>query len=117
MTDYSTQNQSAGVTDVVTQLQGIVRQLTALVKAINSRELYGSFTMPAASSLTITNPAIKGNSFITLMPTNADAATLMGSAKSLYYTIIAGTSFTVTTADAANALGTETFLYMINTPT
>jgi len=109
--------QSAGVTDVVTQLQGIISQLRSLVVAISGRVSSGSFTMPAAASLTIAQPGIKANSVITLTPTNAAAATLMGSAKALYYTIIAGTSFTVLTASAANAAGTETFNYLITTPT
>ena len=116
--NYGNQNQSAGVTDVVTQLQGIVRQLTALVQAINGRTAFGTFTMPAAASLTINNTAVKGNSTIQLTPTNAAAGTLMGSAKALYVSSIsAGTSFTLSTANAANAAGTETFTYTIETPT
>jgi hypothetical protein len=43
---------------------------------------------------------------------------LQGSAKALYISaIVAGTSFTVATASAANAAGTETFNYTINSPT
>lgn len=111
-------SQSAGVTDVVTQLQGIVRQLTQLVKVFNGREVFGTITFTSAvNSLTIIQPAVKANSIITLAPTNASAATLMGSAKALYYTIIAGTSFTVLTANGTNTAGTETFSYIINTPT
>lgn len=110
--------QTAGVTDVVTQLQGIVRQLTALVKAINGRVTFGSFTMPVAATSTIAQPAVKANSSITLQATNASAATLMGSAKSLYISsITAGASFTVATASAAAAAGTETFNYLVDTPT
>jgi hypothetical protein len=105
------------VTDVVTQLQGIISQLRSLVVAISGRVASGSFTMPAAASLTIVQPGIKANSVIILTPTNAAAATLQGSAKALYYTVIAGTSFTVLTASAANAAGTETFSYLITTPT
>jgi hypothetical protein len=109
--------QSAGATDVVTQLQGIVRQLTALVQAISGRMVFGTFTMPVANTLTIVQPGIKSNSVVSITPTNASAATLMGSAKALFPTIIAGTSFTVTTASGGNAAGTETFSYTINTPT
>ena len=110
--------QSAGVTDVVTQLQGIVQQLTQLVKAIKGRVISGTFTMPAAATLTITQPAVQSLSTITLVPTNASAGTLMGSAKALYISAkVAGTSFTVATANATNAAGTETFSYTINTPT
>ena len=108
---------ASGISDIVTQLQGIVRQLTQLVKAINGRAIYGTFTMPTAASFTIVQPGIKSNSTVTLTPTDASAGTLMGSAKALYYTIIAGTSFTVFTASGGNAAGTETFSYVINTPT
>ena len=109
--------QGPGATEVVQQLQGIVIQITALVKAINTRAIYGTFTMPAAASLVIPQATIKSNSVVVLSPTNASAATLMGSAKALYYTISAGTSFTVLTASGANAAGTETFSYEIRTPT
>ena len=108
---------SMGVSDVVIQLQGIVSQLTALVKAFKGRPTYGTFTLAAAASTTITQPAVQSNSEISLSPTNAAAATLQGSAKALYYTITAGTSFTVLTASGGNAAGTETFSYIINTPT
>ena len=113
----SGQQSGAGVSDVVTQLQGIVRQLSALVAAINGRVTYGTFTLAAAATTTIVQPAVKANSSINLTPTNAAAATLQGSAKALYYTIVAGTSFTLHTASGANAAGTETFQYTINTPT
>lgn len=116
--NYGNQNQSAGVTDVVTQLQGIVRQLTALVQAINGRTTFGTFTMPVAASLVVPNTAVKGNSVVSLSPTNISAGTLMGGARSLYISALsAGTSFTVATANAANAAGTETFTYTIETPT
>ena len=108
---------ASGVSDVVTQLQGIVRQLTQLVKAINGRAIYGTFTMPATPSLTIVQPGIKSNSIVTLTPTNAAAAGMAGSSKALYYTIIAGTSFTVLTSDGTNGSATATFAYSINTPT
>jgi hypothetical protein len=54
-------------------------------------------------------------SVITLMPTNAAAATLMSGAKSLYVsTRTAATSFVVSTADGNAAAGTETFEYIIH---
>ena len=111
-------SQSAGVTDVVTQLQNIVSKLTALVNAISGRVISGTFTLTAAATTTITQPAVQSLSTITLVPTNVAAATLEGSAKSLYISAkVAGTSFTVATASGAAAAGTETYSYTINTPT
>lgn len=114
----SPSSSGAGTTDAVTQLQAIVRQLTALVAAINGRITYGTFTLAAAASTTINQSAVKANSQIVWTPTNASAATLEGSAKALYVSaIVPGTSFTVSTANASNAVGTETFSYTVQTPT
>lgn len=114
----TTPNQTAGVTDIVTQLQAIVRQLTALRDAFTGRVISGTFTMAAAATSIIIQPATQSNSSILLTPTNASAATLQGSAKALYISVkTPGTSFTVATANAAAAAGTETFSYTINTPT
>ena len=76
--------QSAGATDVVTQLQGIVNQLSQLVKAFKGRPVYGTFTLAAAATTVITQPAVQSNSVISFFPTNAAAGTLQGSAKALY---------------------------------
>lgn len=74
----------------------------------------GSFTLGAAATSVIPNLSITANSKVFLSPTNADAATLMASAKSLYTSSLsAGVSFTVATANAAAAAGTETFDYRI----
>ena len=76
--------------------------------------LYGSFTMPAAASATITNGNVTGGVVILLMPINASAATLMGSAKHLYISAAtAFTSFAVTTGNGVAAAGTEAFVYHI----
>lgn len=110
--------QTAGVTDVVTELKGIVSQLSALVQAITGRVVSGTFTMTATATLVVTDPAVRSQSSILLQPTNASAGTLMGSNKSLYISAkTAGASFTVATASAVAAAGTETFTYTIYTPT
>ena len=110
---------NAGPQDVVTQLKGIVSQLAALVAAITGRVTFGTFSFTSAvATLTVTQPAVKSNSIITWNPTNASAGTLEGSAKALYVSaIVPGASFTVATASGGNAAGTETFQYVINTPT
>ena len=107
---------TSGNTDIVIQLQGIVSQLSALVQAFNGRIAFGTFTLGAGASTVVQNTAIKGNSFIAWMPTNAAAAALEGSAKCLYRSAIsAGTSFTVSTGNGIAAAGTETYSYAIIT--
>jgi hypothetical protein len=74
----------------------------------------GTFTLDAAAETTITNTIVTASSIIQVFPTNAAAATLMGSAKSLYISArTANTSFKVKTADASAAAGTETFNYLV----
>ena len=108
---------TAGATDVVTQLQGIVRQLSAWVHAFKGRAAFGSFTMGVAATTVISQPVVATNSIITLTPTNAAAGTLMGSAKSLYISAkTTGISFTVATANGVVAVGGETFDYSVTTP-
>ena len=75
---------------------------------------YGSFTMPNASDHTVSNGNVLSSSIIIIVPTNSSAATLMGGAKSLkVFDKIPRTSFSVGTADAGSAAGTETFNYII----
>jgi len=75
----------------------------------------GSFTLAAAATTVVNNSNVIALCKIILVPTNAAAATLMGSAKALYISArTAGTSFTVATANAAAAAGTETFDYLIS---
>ena|ERR1700677_4469181 len=114
---------SSGGTDIVTSLQGIIRQLSnanantlTLISAIQSvfPRITGSFTLAAAATTTVTQPEITATSVVLPFPTNAAAATLMGSAKALYIkTLTPGASFTVETANAANAVGSETFSYIV----
>lgn len=80
-----------------------------------SDALTGSFTLAAAVTTTVNNANILATSRILLVPTNAAAATLMGSAKALYVSArTAATSFAVSTASAVAAAGTETFDYWIS---
>lgn len=77
----------------------------------------GNFTLGAAATTVVADTFISANSKIVPIPTNAAAATLMSGAKSLYVSAkTASTSFTVATADATAAAGTETFDYTITNP-
>ena len=155
---YSTgtgaQQGSSSSTDIVSTLQGIIRQITAGNAAITSVDtdvtaaieaqttaqgtqsaslitelatitaailavfptavFTGSFTLGAAATTVVNNGHVTASSVIIPFPTNASAGTLMGSAKSLYISAkSAGVSFTVATASAGAAAGTETFSYVI----
>lgn len=91
--------------------------INALTNILPFSGAFGSFTCGAAATTTVTNSSVAINSVIFLMPTNAAAGTLMGSAKSLYVSArTAGTSFAVTTASAAAAAGTETFQFLVVNP-
>jgi hypothetical protein len=75
----------------------------------------GSFTCGAGvATHTVSNNQVGASSRIVLTPTNAAAATMQGSAKCVYVSAkTAGTSFAITTANAATFAGTETFDYYI----
>jgi hypothetical protein len=113
----------ANTTDLVTALQGIIRQLTAgnsntqlLVAAIQAafpQIVKGTFTCAAAASTSVPLTVISSGSRVLLQPANAAAATLIGSVKSLYITVTAGVGFTVSTANGGNAAGTELFGYLV----
>jgi hypothetical protein len=82
--------------------------------AASTSFLSGSFTMDAAATKAVANTSIVAASKVLLTPTNAAAAGLMAGVKSLYVSAkTANTSFTVSTADASSAAGTETFDYVI----
>jgi len=94
------------------------QKLGSLIQAITSifpfSSTVGTFTLAAAATTVVPNTFVKANSVIIPFPTNAAAGTLQGSAKSLYISATtAGVSFTVATASAANAAGTETFAFLI----
>lgn len=108
---------SAGVTDAVTQLRGIVRQLGACVTAFQGRMVFGTITLDAAADTVVPNTAAQGNSYIIPLPANQDAAQLMGGAQTLWVSAKSpGTSFTFSTANGVAAAGTEIFSYIMITP-
>lgn len=79
--------------------------------------IQGTFTLAAAATTVVPQKSTTSTSVITLTPMNASAATLMGSSKALYVSArTAGASFTVATASAASAAGTEIFSYSLFNP-
>ena len=104
--------------DGVNQLRGINQNLAELTSQFGAmfalNAFSGTFTAANAATTTVTDANVTATSAIFIFPTNAAGGTLMGSAKSFYLSArTAGTSFTVTTADANSAAGTETFVYII----
>lgn len=109
----------ASLDDVVSNLLSIGRNIGALLGVIQTTlpRVHGTFTLGAAATTVVAEPAVRSTSIIVLLPTNAAAATLIGSAKSPYVSAKAvGVSFTVATANAAAAAGTEGFSYTLQTP-
>lgn len=95
------------------------QQIAAIVQALLGvfPRTFGTFTLAAAATTTVAEPSVKSNSFIQLLPANAAAATLIGSAKSPYVSVrTSGSGFTVATASGAAAAGTEIFNYWLVTP-
>jgi hypothetical protein len=92
----------------------LMSKLVGLMSALFPRSV-GTFTCAAAASTNVVDTNATASSIITLMPLNASAGTLVGSAKSFYFTRASG-SFTVTTANGVAALGTEQFAYAISNP-
>lgn len=103
------QNLSANFAALIAALGTIFPQVTNIG--------FGTFTLAASASNVILEPLVQANSWIGLMPANAAAGTLMGSAKSLYVSArTANTSFTLTTASGVAGAGTESFAYIIVSP-
>lgn len=97
--------------------QAVIQTLFGLIESLVNQlpqKSVGTFTFDADSSTTVLDAKVLTDSTILLMPTNAAAATLIGSSEGLYVSArTSGVSFAVTTADAGSAGGTETFQYII----
>lgn len=110
---------AVGLGDINTTLKNANQNFSQLLQLLGALfpRTTGTFTLAAAATTTVTQPDVQSNSIIVPLPTNAAAATLMGSNKSLYVSAkVAGTSFTVATASGVAAAGTEQFVYLIFTP-
>ena len=95
---------------------GVVPQSGSWCNITGADTLVGSFYLNVAATTTVANENVKTASKIIIIPMNASAATLMGSAKSLYISArTQKTSFAVTTADGTSATGAELFDYWVIT--
>jgi hypothetical protein len=98
--------------------QGVNQNLGKLVEVFATKfalsATTGTFTLGAAASTTVNDVNVKANSLILPIPNTAAAALIMGSTKSLWTSAkVAGTSFTVSTADGTAASGGQSFSYII----
>lgn len=108
-----------GLSNVNSTLQAANQNMSQLITTIQSifPRTFGTFTMTAAATTTVTQTAIQSTSYVVLIPTNSAAATLIGSAKSPYISAkTVGSSFVVSTANGVAAAGTEQFAYFLLTP-
>jgi hypothetical protein len=98
------------------QLQGITKNLAALVQAMNKafvgQASVGVFTMAAAATKTVTDANVKASSYVVVFPLNAAAGTLQGASTCLY-TVAGAGSFAAKTASGGNAAGTELVGYLV----
>lgn len=121
---FNNQQPGGSLVDINSTLQAngknlneAIRLLGLLLGGLFLTRSTGSFTLGAAATTVVPNTEVTSTSLPLLIPTNAAAATLMGSNKSLYISArTAGASFTVATASAAAAAGTETFSYILVNP-
>lgn len=106
--------------DVGVILNQIARNGSLLVQTMSSvlPRVTGSITLSGSASTTVSEPAVRANSIINWnIPTNAAAATIMGSAKSLYLSAQnSGANFVLRTANSGTTAGTETFTYWLWNP-
>lgn len=102
----------SGTTASTTYLDSVGTTMTVANNRLSpANPMNGSFTCSAATTTDVTNANVQSTSRIILTPTNAAAATLMGSTKCPWITKTAGTKFTINCGAAA--AGTETFDYVI----
>ena len=100
---------------VKASLDNIARQMGLWVQAFNGRIVGGTFTLTNATTTVVTQTAVKANSVLALTPTNATAA-LTQRSQGIYHSANAvGASFSVSTQNGS-ALGTETFEYLLFSP-
>lgn len=107
-----------GLQDLIsTQKSGVnyLGQILVVLRSLFPR-ITGTFTMPVAATKTVTDARINANAVVWLQATNLSAGTLQGSAKNVVVSAVASGSFTVSTANATNAAGTETFSYTAFNP-
>jgi hypothetical protein len=102
------------LTNLNSTLQGVVKNLSQLQQTISNAfpAIGGSFTLTAATTTIVTQPAVVSGSRVFLTATNATAALTFRS-QGLYHSAnTPGASFSISTQTGL-ALGSETFEYFV----
>lgn len=109
----------ASLSEINSQLKFSNQNLSRLIETIAAifPRVASSFVFPnGASSVTVAQTSIQSSDNVVLIPTNAVAATMIGSTKSPWVsTFNPGASFVVSTATGTTT-GTGTFNYLIFSP-
>jgi hypothetical protein len=107
----------ASIDDINSTLQGIVRNLSQwnqnLLKVFP--RISGTSTLSAGAATVVINTQVSANSQIYFTPTNAAAALLLRTGGLYVSAVTSGASFTLTVQSGV-AAGTETFSYIVVTP-
>ena len=110
---------TASLDDLASNQKYIIQNLSLIAQILQGFfGVTGTFTWNgAAATTTVADTNVLSNSQVLLIPTNAAAATLMGSNECPYVsTRNVGASFVLSTAAGTAAAGTETFFYILITP-
>ncbi len=114
----------ASADEINSTLKGIVVNLAGEVAAMNAvatailatfPRTNGTFTLANATVTVVTQPATRANSIVVFTPTNNTAALTLRTQGLFHSTNTTGVSFQLST-QVNSALGTETFEYLLFTP-
>ncbi len=112
---FSRDGGATDVTAINSTLQNIARQLGLWVQVWNGRIVGGTFTLSNATTTVVSQANVQAGSIIIPFATNATAALTMRT-NGLYISArTAASTFSISTQNGS-ALGTETFGYVIFTP-
>ena len=119
MVDATQTPPGASISDIVVALNAANRNGSLLIQTMSAilPRVTGSFTLSGSANTTISEPSVTPDSIISWVPTNAAAATVIGSAASLYLSARnAGSNFVVSTANGGATAGTAIFTYWLWNP-
>lgn len=103
-----------GWQDAVTQFIAGVKGINNIASVLSSTfpRIGGSFTLTAATTTIVAQPATASNSIVLFTPTNSTAALTLRTSGLFHSGNTAGASFSVATQTSI-AAGTETFEYVL----